>query len=285
MDLDPIKNPYTLIKSLYPDLHKVEKKIADFILSDGDRISTMTVAACAAAIEVAESSIIRFCKILGYDGFTALKVNLARYSLSENTPIFEDISKEDDLCSIATKVFSGSIRCLQDTMNIFNFQSFEAAVQILDCAEQIVFFGVGSSASIANDSYYRFMRIGFPAIACTDSHISKITASLLDEHCVAVAISHTGRTKETWENIKIAKEHGAKTICITSFPKSPIASLSDIVLSISSRETELFNEAISSRIAHIALLDSLYTALSIKHFSTSMEHIDNMNHILTSSRL
>lgn len=283
--MDVVKNPYILINSLYPDLHKVEKKIADYIISNGESVSLMTVAAFAKNINVAESSIIRFCKILGYDGFMDLKVNLARYGKKDNPLIYEDISKEDDLRSISTKVFTGSIHCLQDTLNIFDFQAFEKAVEFLDSAEQILFFGVGSSASIANDSYYRFMRIGFPALACTDPHISKIHASLLNENCVAVAISHTGRTKETWTNIKIAKERGAKTLCITSFPKSPIANLADVTLSISSKETELFNEAIASRIAHITMLDSLYTALAIKRFSSSVQYIDNMNHILSSSRM
>jgi len=283
--MDAVKNPYILINSLYPDLHKVERRIADYIMANGEQVSLMTVAALAKNINVAESSIIRFCKILGYGGFMDLKVNLARYGKKEDPLIYEDISKEDSLHSIATKVFTGSIHCLQDTLNIFDFQSFEDAVALLDSADQIIFFGVGSSASIANDSYYRFMRIGFPALSCTDPHISKIQASLMNENSVAVAISHTGRTKETWTNIKIAKEHRAKTICITSFPKSPIANLADVTLSISSKETELFNEAIASRIAHITMLDSLYTALAIKRFSTSVQYIENMNQILSSSRM
>ena len=283
--MNAVKNPYILINSLYPDLHKVEKRIADYILTNGEQVSLMTVAAFAKNINVAESSIIRFCKILGYGGFMDLKVNLARYSMKENPLIYEDISKEDNLHSIVTKVFTGSIHFLQYSLNIFYFQSFEKAVELLDAAEQIIFLGVGSSASIANDSYYRFMRIGFPALACTDPHISKIQASLLNENSVAVAISHTGRTKETWTSVKIAKDHQAKTVCITSFPKSPIANLADVTLSISSKETELFNEAIASRIAHITLLDSLYTALAIRRFSTSVQYIENMNHVLSSSRI
>lgn len=283
--MDAVKNPYILINSLYPDLHKVERRIADYIMANAEQVSLMTVAALAKKVNAAESSIIRFCKILGYGGFMDLKVNLARYGRKEDPLIYEDISKEDSPQSIATKVFTGSIHCLQDTLNIFDFQSFEDAVALLDSADQIIFFGVGSSASIANDSYYRFMRIGLPALSCTDPHISKIQASLMNENSVAVAISHTGRTKETWTNIKIAKERGAKTICITSFPKSPIANLSDVTLSISSKETELFNEAIASRIAHITMLDSLYTALAIRRFSTSVPYIENMNQILSSSRM
>lgn len=279
------KNPYVLLNSMYPDLHRVEKKIADFILKNGEIVPSMTVAAFANAIQVAESSVVRFCKILGYDGFMDLKVNLARYGETRKSLIFEDITKDDDLHSLATKVFMGSIRCLQDTVSILDFSSFERAVELLDAAEKIIFFGVGSSASIANDSYYRFMRIGLPAFACTDPHISKIQASLLNEKCIAVAITHTGRTKETYANMKLAKEHGAKTLCITSFSKSPIANLSDVTLSISARETELFNEAIASRIAHITMLDSLYTALAIRHFSSSVQHIENMDRILDSSRM
>lgn len=43
----------------------------------------------------------------------------------------------------------------------------KAADALLE-AERIEFYGVGTSAPIATDAYYRFMRIGLPVYAATD---------------------------------------------------------------------------------------------------------------------
>jgi DNA-binding MurR/RpiR family transcriptional regulator len=151
-------------------------------------------------------------------------------------------------------------------------------------ARHIEFYGVGSSAPIAMDAYYRFMRIGFKAYAATDPHVSRISASMLDSGCVAVGISHTGRTKDTVRDLEIAREKGAKIICITSYQDSPIARLADVKLITSTSETKFMKEAISSRIAQIVLLDSLYTCLALRKYESVIDNIENMNEILNEMR-
>jgi DNA-binding MurR/RpiR family transcriptional regulator len=101
---------------------------------------------------------------------------------------------------------------------------------------------------------------------------------------VAVGISHTGRTKDTFQAIQIAKEKGAKTICITSFTQSPIYDICDVKLVTSTSETRFLKEAVSSRIAQIALLDSLYTCIAIKKYDTVVEKIGTMAEILNEMR-
>ena len=279
------KNPYLVIKNLSPNLHKMEKRIASYILESGDLVSSMTISQLAAKIDVAESSIVRFCKIAGYSGFTELKLNLARHAVPHQTMIYEDITEQDNLESVVRKVFSGNIRCLQDTLSIISTESMSQAVEILQGAKTIAFYGVGSSAAIANDSYYRFMRMGFPAVSVTDPHMCKIHASLLDSECAAILITHTGRTRETYETAKAAKEKGARVICVTSFLRSPIAALCDVVLAISSRETQVINEAIASRIAHITILDSIFACLCMTKYEEVLPMIKNMNTVLKNSRL
>jgi DNA-binding MurR/RpiR family transcriptional regulator len=102
---------------------------------------------------------------------------------------------------------------------------------------------------------------------------------------VVVGISHTGRTRDTFDAIKIAKEHGAKTICITNFMKSPIASISDVGLVTVSPETMFLKEAVTSRIAHVALLDSLFTAVALANYAESSSRLENMARVLDKVRL
>ncbi len=279
------QNPYLLLKSLYPNMHRVEKKIADFILSNKNDVISMTIAQIAKQCDIAESSIVRFSKTLGYSGFSEFKLNLASHSSHWDTKIFENINPDDSTTSIINKVFTVNIATLQNTLNMLNAKLVDQAIEAIDRSNKIIFFGIGSSAPIANDFYYRFMRIGLPAHVATDPHIGILSSSLLDENSVAIAISHKGRSVETVETLRIAKEKKATTICITSFLNSPMTEYADIVLCASSTETEILNEAISSRIAHITILDCIYSGIALKRKDTTLPHIKNMHKLLDQHRI
>nr|WP_272509141.1 MurR/RpiR family transcriptional regulator [Clostridium ganghwense] len=278
-------NCTVIIKSLYPAMHEGEKRIADFILKQSENIINMTVAQISREIGVADSSIVRFCKKLGFNGFTQLKINLAKNIQKSEESILQDINKKDSPYIIASKVFDSSIKALKDSSDMLDERELDKAVNALISAKRIEFYGVGTSATIAMDAYYRFMRIGLPAYAAIDSHISKVSANMLDKDCVAVGISHTGRTKETINTLKIAKDKGAKVICCTSFLDSPITDIADIKLITSTVETKFMKEAVVSRIAQIVLLDSLYTCIVAKKYNMASKNLDNMGEILNNMRL
>ena len=61
------KNVYAAIQSQYATFSKVGKRIADHIIADPVHITSISIQQMAAELGIAESSIIRFCKILGCD--------------------------------------------------------------------------------------------------------------------------------------------------------------------------------------------------------------------------
>jgi len=262
----------------------VEKKIADYLLKHPEIIINMTVAEISEELQVAHSSIVRFCQKIGFDGFSQLKINLARNLKKPEELIGEDIDRSDDPFTITNKVFSSSIRALKDTIKMLDRTELARAADALLNAKRIEFYGVGTSAPIATDAYYRFMRIGLPAYTATDPHVMRISANMLDAGCVAVGVSHTGRTRDTVSAIRIAKDKSAKTICITSFTGSPIFELSDIKLVTSTAETKIMKEAVSSRIAQIALIDGLYACIALRKYDKTLENIGNMAEILNEMR-
>jgi DNA-binding MurR/RpiR family transcriptional regulator len=144
------------------------------------------------------------------------------------------------------------------------------AVDALCKAKKIFFFGVGSSAPVAQDAYYRFMRIGLPAYSGTDPHISLVSASMLDSNSVAVGISHTGRTKSTIRALETAREKGAAVIVITSSIGSPITGIADINLVVLSNESKYMHEAVSARIGHLVILDCLFVCTAMRFHDKSI---------------
>lgn len=283
--MDEQQNCLLAIKGLYPSFHRVEKKIADFILEKPERMIYLSIAQLADELDIAESSIVRFCKIIGIGGFKQLKINLAKSLDNPEKLIYEDIGKNDDSYEIIQKVFTSSIETLKESLETIDKNQFEMAVEAILQAKRIEFYGVGTSSTLAQDAYFRFMRIGLPVYAAVDPHISRMSAATLDNTCLAIGISYKGRTRDTVETLEIARNKGAKTMCLTCFPSSPIAKISDIKLILSTREAQIMREAISSRIAQIALIDSLYTAVALRKFDTVVEHIEDISDILGSVRL
>ena len=128
------------------------------------------------------------------------------------------------------------------------------------------------------------MRAGLNAVAYTDNHMQVIAASHLTEKDIAIGISHSGSSKDIVDALKVAKEHGATTIAITNEGKSPILKQSDIVLSTSSDETKYNILALNSRIAQLAIIDTLYFYIVFNRSEDSFNSIKETEHSLHSKK-
>lgn len=275
------KNVYAAIQSQYSTLSKVGKRIADYILADPVHITSISIQQMAAELDIAESSIIRFCKIVGCAGFSEVKLLLAKYSPKSVRTIFEDLSETDSISTISESVFSRNIDTLERALQLLDFEKIEQAVGVLSRAENILILGVGASGTIAEDFYIRLMRIGFRAVSLTDSHLMQIQASQCGPDTAVIAISHTGKTREIVSAVRTARECGAPTIGITGYPDTPLKEVSDICLELYSPE-QLF---VSPRVAQFSLIDTLYVSLAIRRKDSVVQNIERMNEVLKPFRM
>ena len=275
------KNVYAAIQSQYSTLSKVGKRIADYILADPVHITSISIQQMAAELDIAESSIIRFCKIVGCAGFSEVKLLLAKYSPKSVRTIFEDLSETDSISTISESVFSRNIDTLERALQLLDFEKIEQAVGLLSRAENILILGVGASGTIAEDFYIRLMRIGIRAVSLTDSHLMQIQASQCGPDTAVIAISHTGKTREIVSAVRTARECGAPTIGITGYPDTSLKEVSDICLELYSPE-QLF---VSPRVAQFSLIDTLYVSLAIRRKDSVVQNIERMNEVLKPFRM
>lgn len=275
------KNLYMTMEGMYPSLHRVEKKIAGYVLENADAVTTMSVQQLASTLGVAESSIVRFSKMTGCSGFAEFKLMLVKCAPHERRTIFEELTPEDDPETITRKVFSRNMDTLERALELLDYDKIGRAVDWLHAAKRIVFFGLGASASIAEDFYIRLMRIGMNAQAVTDAHLSQIVAGMLDRNAVAVGITHTGRTMEVVRALEKARANGARTIAITGFPQTPVEKAAELCLELYSPE-QLF---ISPRVAQVSLIDSLYVGLALRRKNSALNYTARMDAALDDFRL
>ena len=273
------------IKNQYHTLTAAEQTIADYILQNSQDVIHMPIDALARNAGVAKSAIIRCCKSLGFDGYSDLKIALAM-ELSQHKKLNYNpyIDPQDDASAILDKVFSANVKTLHDTSEKLNRDVLQKAVDVLDKAGIIYIYAIGTSAGIANEFQYRLMQIGKTALCIQDVPTMKVSSLNIKKGDVAIGISHSGRTIATIEALKQAGEKGAETICITSYPKSEITKASDLAIEIYSDEVDYPMEAISSRIAHLSVIDVLTIALSARDYEAATRRARDTHALINTIR-
>jgi RpiR family transcriptional regulator, carbohydrate utilization regulator len=114
--------------------------------------------------------------------------------------------------------------------------------------------------------------------------VQAISAARTGPKVAVLTVSHSGATHETVMSTKLAKEAGAKTICITNFGRSPIQSYADVVLYTMARETRFRTEAMTSRIAQLCVVDALIAALALADHDRAVEALSHTFDVLSAKR-
>lgn len=266
-------------------MNEKERRICDYIKRYSKEIIHMTITELAEKCNTSEASIVRFSKKLGYKGFQAMKISIAQDVIEPPRQIHEALCKDDTVSTITAKVFRSSVQALDDTLKVLDIAQVEKAVDLIANAKNLLFFGVGGSSPVAFDAQHKFLKIGYLSVAFSDDNMQAMAASILSESDVIVAISHSGASNSVIEALEIARQSGAKIIAITNYSRSPILKYSDVHLFTASPETAFKSDALSSRIAELVILDTLFVGVSFKKYDESYNNILKTRKALDSKKI
>ncbi len=283
--MDKIKDYEAKIRETYSELRKSEKKVADYILINKEKIGEMGLEEIARNSNVSTPTVIRFTKALGYEGLKEFKIELLksakRVNYNENTGLLLDlhVNKGDKLEEIPTKIIGLTVKALEDTLKFLNYKEYEKAIKLITEANIIDIYGVGNSGSIGNDFMSKLLRIGLNCRAYPDNHFQQLCASHLGKDDLAIAISHSGETKDTVDALRIARESGARTLVLTNFKASLITKYADITLFTGDTEKTFYSETMSSRMSQLALVDMLYMGVLLSDYDKYTKRLDKINNL------
>jgi RpiR family carbohydrate utilization transcriptional regulator len=250
------------IRSSYHKFSEKEKKIADYILEKPELVIHRTINEVAEDLNIADATVFRFSKHIGFKGFQAMKIALASEITTPIRTITEESSNKDSEKALTEKVFKSNIRTLQNTIQMLDNNSIKKAIEFILQAQRVEFYGTGGSAIVAMDAFKKLVSTGVRAYAFIDTHTQLLAAPQLTKDDLAIFISHSGSNPDTLMILKAVKETGAKIMAITSDPKSPLSLNVDLALYTETAETEYFSAAFSSQIAHICLIDALCLSIA-----------------------
>ncbi|MEQ6390666.1 MurR/RpiR family transcriptional regulator [Bacillaceae bacterium S4-13-58] len=274
-----------MIRYHYKNFSDKERTIADYFLEHPEKVIHSTITQLAEDLNVAEATVYRFCKRIGFSGFQAMKISLASEIVEPIKDIHGTINENDSEIQIAEKVLKYNIKTLEDTSKTLDHKNLNLAVKALNNAQRVEFYGTGGSGIVALDAHHKFMRTGIPTISYSDTHFQLMSASKLTDQDVAVLISHTGENKDIMEVLEVAKESGATTIGITHFAKSRFSQAVDIPLYTISEETDYRSEALASRIAQLSLIDALFVNVMIKKGDSAKDALQKIRKAISVKKL
>ncbi|MFD1676200.1 MurR/RpiR family transcriptional regulator [Alicyclobacillus fodiniaquatilis] len=264
-------NSIAMMHSILPSLSKAEQKVATSVLKDPSQTVYSSITDLALLAGVGETTIIRFCRKLGYSGFQEFKLSIAQDLVSPKQQVYGKIEENDSVDVMCRKMTMFNTQALEDTIGLLDEKELQKATDALMRGRRQYFFGVGSSGITAQDAQYRFMRLGFDAHYASDAHIISMNCALVTEADVVVGISTSGSTKDLVDAMRIAKNNGAFVICLTNHARSPVTSYADAILLAASQENPLQGGAFASKLAQIHLLDILSTIVSIKQQDSTIK--------------
>lgn len=253
------------ISSLQNSLTKTEKKIAAAILSQPELLNQCSLSDVAKQLDVGEATFIRFCRTLGFKGYTDFKLELAIELATQNQDnrvlLDTDVSDSDTTRDIADKLKLSLDSAIGETINLLDFDVLEKVVQELRKAKRIFLFGVGSSGLTAEDAKHKLMRIGLQTDAVTNNHFMYMQAALVKEGDLVIGISHSGYSEEVVKSLRFSRANKATTVAITHNLRSPVTEEANYVLINGNRQGHMQGDSIGTKMSQLFVLDLIYTLL------------------------
>jgi DNA-binding MurR/RpiR family transcriptional regulator len=260
------------IKTYQSQMPGTMAKIAALLVEEPRAPLGLSITELAERAGTSAASVTRFCRMLGYSGYSQLRVGIAEdmgrggAQAAWIADIGRSFGPDDPPDVIRRALLNTHVRSLQTTADLLDLDAAISVAGRIVKARHIDVYGVGGSALTAMETEHRLYRIGINVHTWAELHSGLTSAAILDDTCVAIGISNTGRTEETIEMLSVAKASGAYAVAITGNPESPLARVADEVLIAAAPESYLKPADLSARHCQLFVVDLLYLLIAQSNF-------------------
>ncbi|MEQ8710303.1 MAG: MurR/RpiR family transcriptional regulator [Rhodospirillales bacterium] len=247
------------ITAEYAGLSRQLQKFGRYALDHADVVALETVTTIAELADVQPSTIVRFAKAFGYDGFSDLQ-KVFRTRLMENTSSYRERihSLENDdrsgTASVLHAFADAGIESLEQLKQHAHPERMQQAIDIIRNAGDIHLLAQGRSYAVAHYLHYALSRLEIRSLLIDGAGgMMRHQVARVRPDDAVIAISFSPYTPVVAELVGHLADQGRKVISITDSPLSPLASRSAVSFEINDGSEQAFR----SLIAPICLAQSL----------------------------
>lgn len=264
------------IRGLMPQLSGASRRIGQAVIADPATVSVSSITELALRSGTSSASVTRFCHTLGFATFGEFRVSLAadlahQAGAGWELDVGATIAPTDPMSRVVAVIRALGTATINDTIAQLDIATLDTAAAAIATARRVDFFGIGGSGTLAAELQQRLHRIARPSWFSQDPHAALTSAALLGPDDVLVAFSHSGRTTEVVDVVSEASRHGATTIAVTNFPRSPVGLTADLVLTTTVQDATFGPETIAARHAALIVIDCLYIAVAQRTYEHTSE--------------
>lgn len=248
-------------------LYSAERRIADCILADVKRASMCTSAELARLSCSSEATITRLCHKLGFENYRKFQLALARDAMEQQEAQRMRDEGQDELHQALLNILANREEELRATIQAIDTRQLRRVLSLLRSCEVTEVVSEGRSLPVALDASIRFGHLGKRCVASALHEKTLAFAQTLTPKDLLMAFSTSGRDAGLEEVISAAKMRGAPVLLITCDSHSPLAHLSDYVMTASNREQRLIEGS------HAASLLSPNILVEVLYYLLRMENL------------
>ena len=240
-------------------LTKTQRIIAEYVLDNASEACFMTSTEIALKLGVSESSVIRFSRTIGFDGFMDFQKALRKdyqdkvLSISSSITIpSQRIAKQaklDNSSDYINRHFKNAAHNLEEIFIQNSIETFEKAADLIVAATR-------GNICLA-DFFLLYLKQMVPHVTMTTT----TSMSPIDHMCnisqtdCLVLFSFPRYSSQDEVTAEMARDAGASIIVITDKPSSLLAQYADILLTVPVDSNTFFNSMIGPQFVTESLLE------------------------------
>jgi DNA-binding MurR/RpiR family transcriptional regulator len=245
-------------------LTNTERRIAEYLVENDANVCFMTVAQIAKILNTSDTSIIRFCRSIGYSGFTEFQNDL-------QSKLFSDIGQEQNGVLSMSERYKRSTaqkKTMQSINNGYYLAFFEQVQKnilgIYSLNDDMTFHKAAAAICSAKRKYVVGFR-GCASVVISFSrllrHVTENVLEIIHEdrtvfECmldvgpkdvvIVFSVPHHGNVMEN--AIKMAQDNGAKVCVITEKILSPVTKNANFVMLTQIQGSSFYNSQIGTQL-------------------------------------
>lgn len=239
-----------IIASHETELTDMERDIAHYFLSSEARQHSLSSSRVTKLLHVSKATLTRFSQKCGFTGYREFV-----YHFNEEAKNQQQEEEHDEL---TLSVLQRYHHISNVTENFVKDPQLEHVADLIDQADRVYYFGIGSSSLVAREMKLRLMRLGVAGEVVTDQDGFTWTTSILDSSCLVLGFSLSGKTNAITDSLVKAKENGAKTVLVTANPACVHHDFTEVVPA-APLPSNTYIDRISAVLPLLIVVDLIYT--------------------------
>lgn len=255
-----------------------EYSVAVYCLGDMGGIIFDTLDSAARKIGTSTTSVIRFCRRLGYRGFKEFQDEVRKDyknmpSLPEKFKRTAGIGAPNELIE---RVVHQNIECIRETMGSLMHKDLSEAVNLLCGANRVFCFGMKESFAMAHYAYTRLLAVRKDVylLDLSSGELESVLSITKDD--VVCAFLFHRYTSSALKMLDIMKSRGVRIILVTSPPTDEVSGLAEVLIPCSVDQGGVKNTSV----VPVCLCDYFCNAVAIALGDASFEHLKASESIL-----